>query len=73
MAEPAFVGAGQAPGLEIWRIENFSPVKMPKVMFAKTTPRFLDTKRVNVETSREFVVVLFRSMGSFMKETATSC
>ena len=29
-AEEAFVGAGQAPGLELWRIEAMAPVKQPE-------------------------------------------
>ncbi|CAI9287774.1 unnamed protein product [Lactuca saligna] len=28
--EPAFQGVGSKPGLEIWRIENFQPVPLPK-------------------------------------------
>ncbi|KAK1384604.1 Villin-2 [Heracleum sosnowskyi] len=28
--EPAFQGSGQNPGTEIWRIENFMPVALPK-------------------------------------------
>ncbi|KAL8258625.1 hypothetical protein R6Q59_026578 [Mikania micrantha] len=28
--EPAFQGVGSRPGLEIWRIENFQPVPLPK-------------------------------------------
>mmetsp|Transcript_10820 Transcript_10820/g.14042 ORF Transcript_10820/g.14042 Transcript_10820/m.14042 type:complete len:834 (+) Transcript_10820:53-2554(+) len=31
MSEEAFTGAGQAPGLELWRIEQMKPVKIPKV------------------------------------------
>lgn len=31
MAEAAFVGAGAAAGLELWRIENMAPVKMETV------------------------------------------
>lgn len=31
MADAAFNGAGRNPGLELWRIENFRPVKQPKV------------------------------------------
>ena len=27
-AEPAFKGAGAAPGMELWRIENMVPVKV---------------------------------------------
>jgi len=30
MTEPAFTGAGRAPGLELWRIEKLKPVKQPK-------------------------------------------
>ena len=31
MPEQAFIGAGQKAGLEAWRIEKLSPVKLPKV------------------------------------------
>jgi advillin len=31
-AEPAFVGAGRKPGMELWRIEALKPVKIPKVV-----------------------------------------
>lgn len=31
MSEPAFVGAGRTPGLELWRIEKLKPVKQAKV------------------------------------------
>lgn len=31
MADAAFNNAGRAPGLELWRIENFRPVKQAKV------------------------------------------
>ncbi|CAM9904724.1 unnamed protein product [Heterosigma akashiwo] len=31
MADAAFNGAGQSPGLEGWRIENMQPVKLEKV------------------------------------------
>ena len=31
MVEPAFRGAGQVEGLELWRIENLAPVKIPEV------------------------------------------
>lgn len=30
VVDPAFEGAGQADGLEVWRIENFQPVRVPK-------------------------------------------
>ncbi|XP_073276000.1 villin-3-like [Primulina huaijiensis] len=33
--EPAFQGAGQRIGTEIWRIENFQPVPWPKSNFGK--------------------------------------
>ncbi|KAL8493454.1 hypothetical protein ACS0TY_024605 [Phlomoides rotata] len=33
--DPAFQGAGQKAGLEIWRIENFSPVLVPKSSHGK--------------------------------------
>ncbi|CAN4118465.1 unnamed protein product [Withania somnifera] len=33
--EPAFQGAGQKPGTEIWRIENFQPVPVPKSEYGK--------------------------------------
>jgi gelsolin len=33
--DPAFQGAGQKAGLEIWRIENFRPVPIPKASYGK--------------------------------------
>ncbi|XP_020575035.1 villin-2-like isoform X2 [Phalaenopsis equestris] len=33
--EPAFQGAGQRIGTEIWRIENFQPVPLPKTNYGK--------------------------------------
>ncbi|XVF56156.1 hypothetical protein PTKIN_Ptkin06aG0094500 [Pterospermum kingtungense] len=30
LMDPAFQGVGQKPGTEIWRIENFQPVPLPK-------------------------------------------
>ncbi|XP_057500774.1 villin-2-like isoform X2 [Actinidia eriantha] len=33
--EPAFQGAGQRVGTEIWRIENFQPVPLPKSEYGK--------------------------------------
>ncbi|XP_041019138.1 villin-4-like [Juglans microcarpa x Juglans regia] len=33
--DPAFQGAGQKAGLEIWRIENFRPVPVPKSSYGK--------------------------------------
>ncbi|KAH7674760.1 Villin/Gelsolin protein [Dioscorea alata] len=33
--DPAFQGAGQKAGLEIWRIENFRPVPVPKASYGK--------------------------------------
>ncbi|XP_039142174.1 villin-5-like isoform X1 [Dioscorea cayenensis subsp. rotundata] len=33
--DSTFHGAGQKPGLEIWRIENFQPVPVPKSSFGK--------------------------------------
>ena len=32
---PAFANAGRAPGLEIWRVENFEPVLYPKNNYGK--------------------------------------
>ncbi|XP_021724968.1 villin-4-like [Chenopodium quinoa] len=33
--DPAFQGAGQKAGLEIWRIENFRPVRVPNSSYGK--------------------------------------
>ncbi|KAI3802222.1 hypothetical protein L1987_30352 [Smallanthus sonchifolius] len=33
--EPAFQGVGSRPGLEIWRIENFKPVPLPKSDYSR--------------------------------------
>ncbi|KAF7272524.1 hypothetical protein GWI33_014685 [Rhynchophorus ferrugineus] len=33
--ETAFVGAGQQAGLEIWRVEDFKPVRYPKDQYGK--------------------------------------
>lgn len=33
--DPAFQGAGQKSGLEIWRIENFKPMPIPKTSYGK--------------------------------------
>ncbi|XP_077238381.1 villin-4-like [Tasmannia lanceolata] len=33
--DPAFQGAGQKDGMEIWRIENFHPVPVPKSSYGK--------------------------------------
>eukprot|EP00257_Ricinus_communis_P011852 XP_002533373.2 villin-4 [Ricinus communis] len=33
--DPAFQGAGQKAGLEVWRIENFRPVPVPKSSYGK--------------------------------------
>lgn len=33
--DPAFQGAGQKAGMEIWRIENFRPVPVPKSSYGK--------------------------------------
>ncbi|XP_019444045.1 PREDICTED: villin-3-like isoform X2 [Lupinus angustifolius] len=33
--DPAFQGVGQRPGTEIWRIEDFQPVPLPKSVYGK--------------------------------------
>ncbi|XP_078170694.1 villin-5-like [Carex rostrata] len=33
--DPAFEGAGKEPGLQIWRVENFHPVPVPKASYGK--------------------------------------
>ncbi|URE45109.1 Villin headpiece domain [Musa troglodytarum] len=33
--DPAFQGVGQKVGTEIWRIENFQPVPLPKSDYGK--------------------------------------
>ncbi|GLT28606.1 hypothetical protein SLA2020_035260 [Shorea laevis] len=33
--DPAFQGAGQKAGIEIWRIENFQPIPVPKSNYGK--------------------------------------
>ncbi|KAE8664089.1 Villin-2 [Hibiscus syriacus] len=35
LLDPAFHGAGQKPGTEIWRIENLQPVPLPKSDYGK--------------------------------------
>ncbi|XWS43130.1 hypothetical protein CRYUN_Cryun16bG0075900 [Craigia yunnanensis] len=35
LLDPAFQGVGQKPGTEIWRIENFQPVPLPKSDYGK--------------------------------------
>jgi len=35
VADKEFLGAGQAPGIEIWRIEKLAPVKVPKAQYGK--------------------------------------
>lgn len=32
---PAFNSAGKTKGLEIWRVENFNPVAVPKAEYGK--------------------------------------
>jgi hypothetical protein len=33
--DPAFQGVGQKPGTEIWRIQDFKPVPLPKADYGK--------------------------------------
>lgn len=35
IVDPAFQGVGQKPGIEIWRIEDFQPVPLPKADYGK--------------------------------------
>jgi len=35
VADKEFLGAGQAPGIEIWRIEKLAPFKVPKAQYGK--------------------------------------
>jgi hypothetical protein len=48
MSEPSFDNAGQKAGLELWRIENMAPVKMPEASGAFHT---------GVDSRHVFIVV----------------